>query len=157
MIQNKLKIYLDTTIPNYIFNNHTPEKQKASKQLFKEIQNGKFQLYISDALLRELIQAPTTRRDKIMKLISNGIHLEINELCQRLTDEYIRAGLIPPKNEFDALHIAIASAHRIDAIVSYNFEHIVRLKTIEGVEIINKKYNLLAPKIIVPEEIISYE
>lgn len=37
----KLKIYLDATIPNYVFNYHTPDKQKFALKLFKEIKKEK--------------------------------------------------------------------------------------------------------------------
>ena len=49
--------------------------------------------------------------------------------AQELSRKYIAQGIIPEKYEDDAFHIAIASVNDIDVILSWNFEHIVKLKT----------------------------
>lgn len=43
------------------------------------------------------------------------------------------------------MHIAIATHHRLDAIVSWNFKHLVNLRTIEAIHAVNlkNKYPLL--------------
>ncbi|MCP4989321.1 MAG: type II toxin-antitoxin system VapC family toxin [Colwellia sp.] len=46
-----------------------------------------------------------------------------------LAYEYIKRGIIPSKYEDDAFHIAVASVNNLDAIISWNFKHIVKLKT----------------------------
>ena len=43
------------------------------------------------------------------------------------------------KKSFDTVHIAIASYYAIDAIVSWNFRHIVNLKTMKAIHEINRE------------------
>lgn len=57
------------------------------------------------------------------------VELEFDEECRELAMEYIRRGIIPKKYEDDAYHIAVATVGNLDAIISWNFEHIVKLKT----------------------------
>jgi len=80
--------------------------------------------------------------------------LEPTPQCINLTDEYIRHHIIPHSFYNDGLHIAIATVNHLDAIASYNFQHIVNLKTIKGVTAINMLHNFPTPAIVSPEEVI---
>ncbi len=151
----KLKIYLDATIPNYVFNPHTPEKQKAAKELFHEIDKERFEVYISKVVIDEIQECPEPKRSGLINLIKKFFVLELTEECNELANEYIKRGIIPKKNKEDALHIAIASIYDLDAIISYNFEHIVKLKTIREVSGINLSKGYKIIELIIPEEVIN--
>jgi hypothetical protein len=56
---------------------------------------------------------------------------------ESLAREYVRRGIIPAKHIEDALHIAVASVNSIDVLVSWNFAHIVKLKTKREVNVVN--------------------
>ena len=45
----------------------------------------------------------------------------------------MQAGLVPEKYINDAIHLALASVNKMEVLVSWNMEHIVKLKTIVGV------------------------
>jgi hypothetical protein len=53
----------------------------------------------------------------------------IDEDSDRLADIYIARAMIPERFRFDSLHIAVASVHGLDYVLSYNFQHINRAKT----------------------------
>ena len=55
--------------------------------------------------------------------------LFLDEAAKELAAKYIQEGIIPQKYQADAFHIAIASVNAMDVIVSWNFEHMVKLKT----------------------------
>jgi len=151
----RLKIYLDATIPNYVFNPHTPEKQKFSKMLFDEINKGNFEAYISKIVIDEISAAPESKQSQMAKLLGDIPVLDITDECNKLAQEYITRGIIPPEYKNDALHIAIATFYNIDALISYNFEHIVKLKTIREVSGTNiaKGYKII--DLVIPEEVLS--
>lgn len=61
--------------------------------------------------------------------------LEIDEDILNLSEKY-RNKII--KNEInDSIHIATATVNKLDAIVSWNFRHIVNLKTMNAIHMIN--------------------
>ncbi len=64
-------------------------------------------------------------------------------------------GTIPRKYAADALHIAAATVHDIDLIVSYNFKHIVKLKTVTMTEIVNLREGYKKIGIFSPTEVIE--
>ncbi len=74
-----------------------------------------------------------------------------------LADIYVGEGLIPPKYRNDALHIAVATVANMDIMVSWNFKHIVKMKTISLVGYLNAKEGYKNIRIFSPEEVIDDE
>jgi hypothetical protein len=70
-----------------------------------------------------------------------------------LRDAYLAAGIIGPRWANDATHVAAATVARADAIVSWNFAHIVRLDKMKAYNQLNllNGYGILT--IITPKEV----
>ena len=71
-----------------------------------------------------------------------------------LGKEYIRRGAIPAEYELDAFHVASATLGGYEALVTWNREHIKKLKTIRIVREVNHKKGLRTPIITDPEALI---
>lgn len=152
----KPKVYLDTTIPNYVFNSHTPDKQEAVRRLFDSIKKEKLEAFISDIVLREISETKDNAlRDKLLEQLRGLSILDISEECERLASEYILRGIIPEEFKDDALHIAYASVYEMDFLISYNYEHIVKIKTIDKVNGVNLLLGFKTPRIVTPEEVLD--
>jgi predicted nucleic acid-binding protein len=54
-----------------------------------------------------------------------------------LAQEYLREGIFPRHAEDDARHVAIATAGGADFVVSWNFRHLVRVRTRRAVNLVN--------------------
>jgi hypothetical protein len=91
-----------------------------------------------------------------LKLIQElqPIELEFTVECYELAGEYIKKGIIPLRYEDDAFHIAVASVNNIDAIISWNFKHIVKLKTKKEVLGVNALMGYKEIEIYSPLEVI---
>ena len=57
----------------------------------------------------------------------------------------------------DALHIALATAARVDVLVSWNFKHIVNLKRIHAYNAVNLKRGYPLLEIRTPREVAGDE
>jgi predicted nucleic acid-binding protein len=134
-----LKIYLETTVFNFIFADDSPDKRQDTIKLFDEIKRGKYIPYTSNYVLQELLKAEEPKKSKMVNLIEEYKvnFLEADENAEILADKYISEEIIPMRYRTDGLHIAIATINDLDIIVSYNFQHIVKLKTIMGTERVN--------------------
>ena len=75
----------------------------------------------------------------------------------RRRPELINAVIIPKKFITDAVHIAVATINEMDAIVSWNFQHIVKMKTIRLTEAANLKHGYRKIMIHSPTEVIDDE
>jgi predicted nucleic acid-binding protein len=153
-------IYLETTIFNFPFSDDAPNYKADAIKLFSEIKAGKFLPFTSEYVTRELVV--TKDADKLKKmeyLLSNyGITIiPANPEIERLADVYIAAGVIPKKHATDALHIASATVANLDYIISLNFKHIVKHKTIIETEIINAREGFKRVFIHTPAEVIDHD
>ncbi|MHA1521502.1 MAG: hypothetical protein ACTSRK_15070 [Promethearchaeota archaeon] len=64
-------------------------------------------------------------------------------------------GAIPLKYAEDALHIAIAANNNMDYLLSWNFKHIVKLKTKNIVRLVNTIVKISQIEIITPAELLE--
>lgn len=79
--------------------------------------------------------------------------LEIDNEAEELAERYLREGIIPERYRGDALHIAVAVVNEIEVIISWNFEHIVKLKTRTMVNGANRLLGYSDIEICSPEEV----
>ncbi len=149
-----MKLYIETSVFNFIFAEDAPEKQKITKSFFANKLTN-FEVYVSDIVFSELGRTKEPKRSELLNSISNYplTNLRNSEVAIRLAKIYISEGVIPEKYLNDALHIAIATVNSIDTVVSWNLEHIVKLKTIVEVNKINLKKGYKQILIVTPEEI----
>jgi hypothetical protein len=87
----------------------------------------------------------------------NIIVLPPSTEVKQLADIYTAAGVIPQKYATDALHIAIAAVAGLDYVVSLNFKHIVKHKTMIETELINAREGFKRVFIHTPAEVIEDE
>jgi len=153
----KLKLYLETSVWNFVFADDAPEKMEVTKQFFDEIDKGKYEIYISATVIAEIEDADPKTREKLTNLIKkyNPIKLKGDEDIESLSKKYIKAGIIPQKYEDDAMHIAFAVVNDLNAIVSWNLKHIVKLKTRIQTNAINLSEGYKKIEICTPEEAIE--
>ncbi|MCL2722300.1 MAG: hypothetical protein FWD47_13305 [Treponema sp.] len=153
-------IYLETTIFNFPFAEDSPHFQAETRQLFAEIKEGKFRPFTSEYVIQEIEVTKNTEKLKKMKsliLDHNVTVLQASEETKRLSDVYITAGIIPEKFSTDALHIAATTIAGLDYIISLNFKHIVKHKTIIETEIVNAREGYKRVFIHTPAEVINHD
>ena len=153
----KLKLYLETSVWNFMFADDAPEKMKATKQFFDEINKGKYEIYISNIVLAEIDRADSKTKEKLTNLINkyNPIELKGKEEVDSLSEKYIAANIIPKRFEEDSMHVAFATVYDLNAIVSWNLKHIVKLKTRVEANAINRVDGYREIEICTPEEVIE--
>ena len=134
----KEKVYIETTLFNYYLDVDR-DAHADTVTFFEECASGKFEPYTSTYTVDELEDAQAEKRDKMLALISqyNITVLAASEEIVELSKKYIAEGAIPQGSQTDARHIAAASVNDLDKIISLNFRHIVKERTIKGTGAIN--------------------
>ena len=150
-----LKVYLETTVFNRYFEDGR-EYSIETKMLFEKIQAGEIDGYTSLAVLEELEQAPSPKKEQMIALISSHdiTVWDVEQNAYDLADLYIEMGIIPMRFRLDGVHIAMAVINDMDCIVSLNFHHINRLRTKTATEIIHRMKGYAALNICTPMELI---
>jgi predicted nucleic acid-binding protein len=146
-----LRIYLDTSVIGGCLD---AEFAAASQRVFELASRGKLVLLISDVVVAELADAPEEVRAVLERLKPEAVEaVSIFDDIQELAAAYIRAGIVGERWLDDATHVAAATVARADAIVSWNFRHIVRLDKIKAYNQVNlaQGYGILT--IVSPVEV----
>ncbi|MFM6325670.1 MAG: PIN domain-containing protein [Microcystis panniformis] len=131
----KLRVYIDTSV---IAGCLDDEFSLKSNQLMEAIKQEKFILLMSDIIVSELINAPQGVKDILLSIPQRVIEVvKITPEVLQLRDAYINERVVTSKSINDATHVAAATIARADAIISWNFKHIVRLDKMKGYNQIN--------------------
>ena len=156
--KRKPRIYMETTMFNYYFDEERGEQHECTVKLFEIIKDGLFEAYTSTYVTGELEDAEEPKRSKMLELIENyGLtQLDENDEIDRMGNLYVEQGIIPRKFLTDAMHIATATVYGLNIIASMNLKHIVKDKTIEMTGIINIENGYNAVKIYSPKEVIEH-
>ena len=156
-MNDKLKIYLDTSVISHLQAPDTPEKMSDTMRLWKDLKSGIYDIYISDVTIDEINDCAEPKRSFMLnelKKIPITI-IETEKKVEELSQEFIRLGILKEKSIDDCMHIATALLAKCDIIVSWNFKHIVNDKTIEGVKTISKTKGFGGIKIYCPSILIG--
>ena len=80
-----MKIYLETSVPNFLFAEDAPEKQEITKNFFKN-DIKKHELFLSDLVLDEIAKSSKEKKEKMQEVISNlkFKELKINNESEQL-------------------------------------------------------------------------
>lgn len=117
------------------------------------VRKGKCVLLLSEITVAELDKAPAAVQNILLSLLEEAVEkVEITEEILELRNEYMKAKILGPVWIDDATHVAVATVARADAIVSWNFKHIVRLDKMKVYNQVNLMNGYGILPIISPKE-----
>ena len=149
----KETLYLDTSVPSAYYDERAKDRKEATLRFWKEVLPN-YQGYISEITVEELEDTKDLAlRKKLKKLIKSFKELKINEEIRDLAKVYIEKEIFPERYIDDALHVAITSFYEISYLVSWNFEHLVKVKTRRWVNSVNILEGFKEIEIISPQEL----
>lgn len=151
-----MRLYLETTVFNYYFDEDR-DGHEDTVRLFEAIEAGEYEAFTSEYVMIELRKAKDPKKSDMLILVEKyGITiLETDDEAVHLAMLYIHNGIMPAKFGFDALHVAVASVHELDCVLSFNYEHINKLKTKHMTEVINLNEGYKAVEICTPMEVLD--
>lgn len=127
----KLKLYVETSVWNFLFADDAPEKKEATKRFFEEVEAGKYEIFISEMVNAEIRDAPVAKRKLLYRMIEKygAVFLGEDEDVYRLVETYIHNGILTENHIDDLTHLAYASVNGMNALISWNQKHLVKMKT----------------------------
>lgn len=155
----KPKIYLDTSVVSHLKQDDVPDKMGDTLALWEEIKQGRFDVSISEITIDEIMDADEPKRGMMLDYLDEIDYtvLRIDENAQAFAGRLNDAGVLTVKRYDDCLHIGCAVVNNCDMIVSWNFRHIVRMKTINGVRYVGSLFGYSDIGIYAPSMIIEGE
>ena len=151
----KARVYIDTSVIGGCFDE---EFASWSNGLLKDFRLGHFKPVVSEVVAFELESAPERVKSKYEELIIDGAEiLKINDETLKLLNVYRQQKILGQKFERDMMHIALATVHEVDILVSWNFKHIVHFDKIQLFNKANEKAGYQPLTIYSPREVTNYE
>jgi predicted nucleic acid-binding protein len=158
VVIRKLRLYLETTLFNYYFDEERDGHADTVK-LFEAIGTGKYEGYTSEYVIFELKNSYEPKRSDMLALLNkyNIVVLEADDESKLLAYKYISEHVISDNYLLDCLHIASASVHGLDCVMSFNYKHINRLRTKQMAALINLNEGYKTVIICTPMEVMDNE
>ncbi|NJR43894.1 MAG: type II toxin-antitoxin system VapC family toxin [Akkermansiaceae bacterium] len=131
-------------------------RQTATRQWWDEGCSG-FDLFTSQEVIDEAGRGDPEQASRRLEILAEIPVLELNSEVENLARRLIAAGLVPASVASDAVHIATASVHAVDFLITWNFKHIANpiIRQRLRQEVALSGYAL--PVLCTPEELLSDE
>lgn len=155
----KPKLYLETTIPSYLTSWPSRDliiagHQQITKEWWKKRKRA-FDLYISQLVVDEARAGNDEAARERLKAISGLPLLDITKEVESLAIRILTSGVVPVKAATDAAHIAIATVHGIDYLMTWNCVHLANATITKTVARICRQEGFECPVICTPEELLG--
>ena len=155
----KPTLYLETTIPSYLLASPSSDLVASARQEVTRTwwakDEKRFVIYISDTVLDEAEQGDPSAAEKRREFLGQFPILNATPEVRRLTDLYLRKRIVPVQKPGDALHLALASAHRIEFLCTWNFKHLANAFVLRRLRALNEDQGLFTPMVCTPEELLG--
>ena len=155
----KPKLYVETTIPSLLTAWPSRDviiagQQQATRAWWDE-RRERYQLFVSVLVMKEAKRGDATAVAERIRALRECRVLPFPTEAEDLTRALLASRLIPAKAEADAAHIAIASVHGMDFLLTWNCTHIANGIVMHAVSILSREMGFEPPIVCTPEELME--
>lgn len=151
-------IYIETTIPSTYYEQRTQAVIVARREWTRRWWDGHrhdYRLVTSDAVFDELERADHPDRQEKLNLMEGVECLPIGDEIAEIVDVYVKRRVMPNDPVGDALHLALASYHKCDILLTWNCQHIANANKFDHIQRINTLLGLSVPLLVTPMELLG--
>jgi hypothetical protein len=98
-------------------------RQKMTQEWWKS-ESFKHELFTSQITLDEIAAGERAMAQRRLEIMAEIPVLDLTSNAATLTRHVLRSGLLPAKADSDAAHIALATVHNMDILLTWNCRHI---------------------------------
>jgi predicted nucleic acid-binding protein len=155
----KQKVYIETSVISYLTAKPSRDIIIAAHQeltrYWWDVEKDKFDLFISELVINEAGAGDANAAELRLNQLNDLPLLDIDDRVVDLTKAILSSGVVPQKASEDALHIAIATVHRIDYLLTWNCKHIANAIINNQLRKIITENGYLMPVICTPNELLT--
>ena len=156
----KPKVYIETSIPSFYHEIRTEPDMEARKQWTRQWWDNAgddYLLVTSVAVLDELNRGNYPNKEKVIELIDNLPLLLVEDAIAEIVAAYIQHKVMPNNPVGDALHLALASYHKCDFLLTWNCRHLANANKFSHIRRVNAILGLYIPLLVTPLELMGGE
>jgi hypothetical protein len=132
--------------------------QAARQQLTRDwwdLKREQHELFTSQVVLDEISSGEAAMARQRLKLVAKIKLLDLTDDANALTKGILRSGVLPANADRDAAHIALATVHAMDILLSWNCRHIANAAIQAKLRILADASGFTLPVICTPEELLE--
>ncbi len=152
----KKRVYVETTIPSFYFELRSDPEIVARREWTRrwwEEAGDRYELVTSVAVIEELSRGGFTAQDDCLRLIEHLPLVPVETGVAEIVQTYIARKVMPRDPAGDAFHLALASHHRCDFLVTWNCRHLANANKFDHIRRVNTMLGLFVPALVTPLEL----
>lgn len=154
------RVYIETSVVSYLAARPSGDLVVAAHQKVTwewwTTRRPRFDLYVSQAVVREAMAGHRDAARQRMGYLEGMPVLGITPPAESPALALVRSRLLPERAAGDALHLALASVHGMDYLLTWNCRHLANAQLIRPVVRFMRGKGLAAPLVCTPEELMGY-
>lgn len=152
------RVYVETTIPSFYHTTREgPEAlaRRAWTQRWWASAPARYELVTSEAVLLELRSGDYPSRGAALAFAQQLPLLDISSAVAEIVHAYVQHRLMPADPSLDALHLALASYHKCEFLVTWNCQHLANANKFGHIRRVNNLLGLFVPVLATPLELLG--
>jgi hypothetical protein len=154
----KQKAYVETSMVSYLTAHPSEDLVRAAhQQVTREWWAGRqaFDIYVSQFVLDEASKGDPEAAALRLATLEQIAILDVTDDATVLAEELIAGGGLPQQARVDAFHVAVATVHGMDYLLSWNCKHIANATLRSRIEAICRTAGYEPPVICMPLELVE--
>lgn len=153
------RIYIETTVISFYYNTRSEAemvaRQNWTRRWLDAATGSSDEIVSSLAVESELAVGEFPNKAEMLELASRFPLLDVNDAVIDAVEAYIANRVMPNKPGGDAFHLAVASFHRCDFLVTWNCQHIANANKFGHIRRVNDILGLGNPALVTPLELLN--
>jgi predicted nucleic acid-binding protein len=157
-----LIVYIETTIPSAYHENRRDTDSIFRRNHTREWWDdyaADYELVTSEAVLQELRRSgyPAAKRTACLAMLEAVTLVPTTNAVIEAAETYAREFVMPSPPSLDAMHLALASCHGCDILLTWNCDHLANANKLGHIRHVNRGLYLVVPLLITPLQLMKGE
>ena len=154
----KERVYVETSVIGAYFDERTDVVSMAqrfwTRRWWDEVRQA-YELVTSQAVIDELQHPDFPYARQAVQLVQALPKLPIVDEIRQIVKLYIQHQLMPKNPVGDALHLAFASYHKCDYLLTWNCQHLANPNKFHRIRLYNTAGGLYVPTLCTPNQLLG--
>lgn len=152
------RVYIETTIPSFYHEVRTEPEMIARRNWTRTWWDDRRHAYLlvtNEAVIDELQAGTFPNKDYALALLANIPLVPVEPEIIEIVETYIQRMVMPRDPTGHALHLALASYHKCDFLLTWNVQHLANANKFAHIRRVNALLGLFTPALVTPLELLA--
>ena len=153
-------VYLETTIFSFYHDERTTPEIVVMREWTRDWWDShrqRYSLVTSTAVLAELETGQLPHRHRALAMAKRLPAIAADRDIAEVVEVYIQRKVMPADPLGDAFHLALASVHKADYLLTWNCKHLANANKFDHIRRVNTLLGLHVPALVTPLELMQGE